>query len=93
MAKLLFETEDGETREVKFSSIKTKGLTLDDVVVATYEVGNIKEDQKHLAGAELLRLKEMLTQAFPVGTKILVAAARNGKEDVSIKIIKDKTKK
>lgn len=92
MAKLLFETDDGETREVKLSTVKTKALTTDDVVVATYEVGELNEDQKKMAGAELLRLKQMLEAAFPEGTKILVAASRNGKEDVSIKIIKDKTK-
>jgi hypothetical protein len=92
MAKLLFETDDGEQREVKLSTVKTRNLGEDDVVMATYEVGEISEDQKQMAGAELLRLKQMLEQAFPEGTKILVAASRNGKEDVSIKIIKDKTK-
>lgn len=92
MAKLIFETDDGVQNEIKISSVKTKALTLDDVVIATYEVGELDEEQKKLAGAELLRLKSMLEQAFPKDTKILVAASRNGKEDVSIKIIKDKTK-
>ena len=92
MAKLIFETDDGQQNEIKISSIKTKALTADDVVFATYEVGDISEDQRQMAGAELLRLKEMLELAFPEGTKVMVAASRNGKEDISIKIIKNKTK-
>lgn len=92
MAKLLFETEDGETQEIKVSTIKTKGITSDDVVIAHYEIGELPEERKHLAGPELLKLKELLTDAFPENTKILVAAMRNGKEDISIKIAKDKTK-
>ena len=93
MAKLIFETDDGKQNEIKIDTIKTKSLTTDDVIFATYEVGDIDEDQRQMAGAELLRLKEMLELAFPEGTKVLVAASRNGKEDISIKIIKDKTKK
>lgn len=93
MAKLLFETDDGEQREVKINTVKTKGLTPDDVVIANYEVGEVPEEKRDLAGAELVRLKQMLEQAFPEGTKILVAATRNGREDVSIKVIKDKTSK
>lgn len=92
MAKLIFETDDGQQNEIKISSIKTKALTTDDVVVATYEVGDISDDQRSMVSAELLRLKEMLEMAFPEGTKVLVAASRNGKEDISIKVIKDKTK-
>lgn len=92
MAKLLFETDDGVQSEIKISSIKTKALTLDDVVMATYELGDITKDQAAMAGPELLRLKEMLTQAFPEGTKVLVAASRKGVPDIDIKIIKDKTK-
>lgn len=92
MPKLIFETDDGQQNEIKISSIKTKALTTDDVVVATYEVGDISDDQRSMVSAELLRLKEMLEMAFPEGTKVLVAASRNGKEDISIKVIKDKTK-
>lgn len=92
MAKFIFETDDGEQREVKFSTVKTRNLTSDDVVVASYEVGDISDDQRQLAGHALRDLKALLEQQFPEGQKILVTAMRNGKEDVSIKIIKDKTK-
>lgn len=90
MARLLFETDGGDIQEVKLSTIKTKSLAPSDVVLASYEVGDIPEDKKNLAGAELLRLKSILEQAFPENTKILVTATRNGKEDISIKIVKDK---
>ncbi len=90
MAKLLFQTDDGSTHEINMSSIKTKGLSDSDVVIASYEIGDIPEDKSSLVGAELLRLKTMLEQAFPPKTKILVTAMRHGKEDVSIKIVKGK---
>ena len=90
MAKLLFQTDDGENREVSLNTVKVKGLSENDVVIANYEIGNIPEDKSSLVGAELYRLKTMLEQAFPPKTKILVTAMRNGKEDVSIKIIKGK---
>jgi len=89
MAKLLFETDDGETREINLNTIKTKSITEGDVIIASYEIGDIAEDKNNLVAAELVRLKTMLEQAFPK-TKILVTAMRHGKEDVSIKIIKDK---
>ena len=89
MAKLLFETDDGETREINLNTIKTKSITENDVIIASYEIGDITEDKNNLVAAELMRLKTMLEQAFPK-TKILVTAMRHGKEDVSIKIVKDK---
>jgi len=93
MAKLLFQTDDGETREINIGSVKTKGLTESDVVIASYEIGDIPEDKSGLVGAELMRLKTMLEQAFPPKTKILVTAMRHGKEDISIKIVKAGTEK
>lgn len=89
MAKLLFETDSGETHEIKLDTVKTKNLAADDVIIANYEVGDLPEDQKQLAGAELLRLRSLLMEAFPEGSKILVTAMRHGKEDISIKIVKN----
>jgi len=89
MAKLLFETDDGQVREINLNTIKTKSITENDVIIAGYEIGDIAEDKNNLVAAELVRLKTMLEQAFPK-TKILVTAMRHGKEDVSIRIIKDK---
>ncbi|MBP6914365.1 hypothetical protein KBB74_02635 [Candidatus Parcubacteria bacterium] len=89
MAKLLFETDDGQVREINLNTIKTKSITENDVIIAGYEIGDIAEDKNNLVAAELVRLKTMLEQAFPK-TKILVTAMRHGKEDVSIRIVKDK---
>lgn len=89
MAKLLFETDDGQVREINLNTIKTKSITENDVIIAGYEIGGIAEDKNNLVAAELVRLKTMLEQAFPK-TKILVTAMRHGKEDVSIRIVKDK---
>jgi len=89
MAKLLFETDDGEAREINLNTIKVKNISENDVIIASYEIGDIAEDKSNLVSSELIRLKSMLEQAFPK-TKILVTAMRNGKEDIAIKIIKDK---
>jgi ribosomal protein L18E len=90
MGKLLFETDNGETHEVKLNTVKVKSLTQDDVIIANYEIGDLADEKRELVGAELIRLKEMLTQAFPEGTKILVTAMRHGKEDISLRVVKDK---
>ena len=92
MGKLLFETDEGDVKEVTFSAVKTKNLTTEDIIIASYEVGDISDAQKNLAGKALLDLKTLLERQFPEGQKILVTAMRHGKEDVSIKIVKDKTK-
>jgi len=93
MAKLMFQTDDGTDHEVSISSIKTKGLGEGDVVLAKYEVGDLPEDKAHLAGQALAQLKSVLEGAFPEGVKVIVVATRSGKDDVSIKIVKDKTVK
>lgn len=92
-ARLLFEDESGQQHEVKMSSVKTKGLTENDVVLAKYEVGDIQPEYKDLAGQALSQLKAMLENVMPDGVKVAVVATRNGKEDVDIKILKNKAQK
>ena len=93
MAKLLFEDDKGQQHEVKMDTIKSKGLTENDVVLAKYEVGEIPVEYRDLAGQALAKLKSMLEQALPEGVKVVVVATRNGKEDVNIKVLKNKISK
>lgn len=90
MAKLLFEDDNGAQHEINLDTVKSKGITENDVVLAKYEVGDIGREYTELAGQALSRLKAMLENVFPKGVKVAVVAARNGKEDVSIKILKNK---
>ena len=93
MAKLLFEDDNGTQHEININTVKSKGITENDVVLAKYEVGDIDREYTELAGQALSQLKAMLENVFPEGVKVAVVATRNGKEDVSIKILKNKVQK
>jgi hypothetical protein len=86
--------DDGFQHEVVLTQVKAKSIDPGDVVIASYEVGDIPNDDgyRRSAGAALAQLKETLERVFPKGVNVVVVATRNGKEDISIKIIKDKTK-
>ena len=88
MAKFIFKDDDGSEHEIKLSAIKAKALKKGDVVIANYEIGNANNVE---SGKALTQLKTALQSAFPDGVKVLVTASRNGKEDITLKIIKDKT--
>lgn len=92
-ARLIFEDDQGSQHEIKMASVKTKGLTENDVVLAKYEVGDVQPEYKDLAGQALSQLKTMLEGVMPEGVKVAVVATRNGKEDVDIKILKNKVQK
>ncbi len=87
MGKLLFEDDNGNSHEVKISSVSAKSMSKGDIVVATYEIGNMPPSN---ANALLVNLKNMLEAIFPEGIKVVVTATRNGKKDVDISIIKQK---
>ncbi len=87
MGKLLFEDDSGNSHEVKISSVTTKSMSKDDIVVATYEIGDMPYSN---ANALLHNLKNMLEAIFPEGTKVMVTAMRNGKKDIDISIVKQK---
>jgi len=93
MAKLLFEDDKSVSHEINLETIKTKGLTENDVVLAKYEVGEIPVEHRDLAGQALAKLKSMLEEVMPEGVKVVVIATRNGKEDINIKVLKNKAKK
>jgi hypothetical protein len=87
MGKLLFEDDNGNSHEVKISSISAKSMSKDDIVIASYEIGDMPYKN---ANALLMNLKNMLEAVFMKGTRVLVTATRNGKKDVDISIIKPK---
>lgn len=92
-SKLIFEDEAGLQHEIKLETVKMKGITENDVVLAKYEVGDIQEEYKDLASHALTQLKNTLESVFPDGVKVVVVATKNGKEDVDIKILKNKIEK
>lgn len=93
MAKLLIEDDKGVSHDINLETIKTKGLTENDVILAKYEVGELPVEYRDLAGQTLAKLKTMLEEVMPEGVKVVVVATRNGKEDIDIKVLKNKAKK
>lgn len=93
MGKLIFEDDSNTQHEIKIDTIKTKNITSDDVILANYEVGDIKDEYKDLASKALTQLKTMLEEVMPEGVKVVVVATRNGKKDVNIKVLKNKAEK
>lgn len=93
MAKLIFEDDNKIKHEINIDNVKTKGITENDVILAKYEVGEVSPEYRELAGQALSQLKTMLEQAMPEGVKVVVVATRNGKEDVNIKVLKNKAHK
>ena len=92
-AKLLFEDDEGNQHEINMASIKTKGLTEKDVILAKYEIGDIQPEYREMARQALSQLKVKLEEVMPEGIKVAVVATRNGKEDLDIKILKNKAEK
>ena len=88
MAKFIFKDDDGSEHEIKMDTIKTKSLKKNDIIIANYEIGDANNVD---SGKALVQLRTILQAAFPEGTKIIVTASRNGKKDITLKIIKDKT--
>lgn len=87
MGKLFFEDDDGKTHEIKISSVSSKSMSKDDIVIASYEIGDMPYKN---ANALLVNLKNMLEAIFIEGTKVVVTAMRNGKKEVDISVIKPK---
>lgn len=88
MAALFFEDTNGEMHEIKLQAIKKQSLKKGDVLVVNYEVGDAPSDQ---ANDALRQLREIFRRVIPEGVEIVIIATRNGEEDISLKIMKDKT--
>jgi t-SNARE complex subunit (syntaxin) len=89
MAKLIFETDNGEYHEINISTISTKSLKQDDVILVDCEIG---DSLSHKATEQMIRVRDMLQSYFKENS-IIVTAMRNGKKDINIKIIHDNNKK
>jgi len=88
MSKLIFETDDGSQSEISLKSIPSKSLKSGDIVFAYYEVGDSPEQTSR---ESMQKLQVFFEKLLPNDVKCVVIATRNGKEDVKLKIIKDKT--
>lgn len=86
---LYFKDKQENMHEIELQVIKSKSLKKGDVLVVNYEVGDATVKDANQA---LSQLREIFKRILPEGVEIAVIATRNGKEDVSIKIVKDKTK-
>jgi hypothetical protein len=88
MGKLIFQDEEGINHEISLTHVPVQKIKSGDVVVVSYEVGQaIPKD----VGGALTQLKKIFDQILPAGVNNVVLATRNGKKDVSIKIMKDET--
>ena len=88
MSKLIFETDDGKQSEISLKTIQSKSLKSGDIVFAYYEVGDAIEND---AKAIMQKLQVFFEKLLPDNVKCVVIATRNGKEDIKLKIVKDKT--
>lgn len=88
MSKLIFEDENGEQHKLSLRSIPSKSIKKNDIIIATYEIGEAARDYS-LRALEQLRI--LLKNVLPEDVKVIIIATRNGKEDITLKILKDKT--
>lgn len=86
MAKLIFEDNDGKQFNIKLETVNVEKMKETDVVIATYEVGDLNANDSNQV---LQNLNDVIKGFFPKN-RVLALASRNGKEDVSIKIISEK---
>jgi hypothetical protein len=88
MPKLIFETDDGKQSEISLKTIQSKSLKSGDIVFAYYEIGDVVEND---AITIMQKLQVFFEKLLPDDVKCVVIATRNGKEDIKLKIVKDKT--
>lgn len=85
MSKLIFEDDNGAKFNIKLETVKVEKMKESDVVIATYEVGNLSPKDSNEV---LHRLNEVIKGFFPKN-RVLTLAARNGVEDVKMKIVSE----
>jgi len=95
MPKLLFETDDGKQSEISLKTISSKGLKDGDIVFASYELGPRNDhesntDKQHI-NEVMSKIQVFLEKILPDGVKCVVIARHDGKDDLTLKITKDKT--
>lgn len=83
MAKLMFETDDGQVHEIIMSSISTEMLKEDDLITINCEVGTTSpKDANHY----MTHIRDFIQAYFPKN-KVMVFGVREGKKDIELKII------
>ena len=86
MSKLIFEDDKGKQHNINLTTVKSKDLRKDDVVIAIYEVGDAPTEETSFA---LSSLNNLLKTTF-VDQKVLTIATRNGEKDISIDVVSKK---
>lgn len=86
MGKFIYKEDNGKEHEITVSNISAKNIKPSDVVIAHYEVGDAPQDDVIRA---IEKLRDLLLSNLPDGVKVLVAATRNGEEDIKLKILKN----
>ena len=87
MAKLIFETDDGNQSEVSLKTIQSKSIKKGDIVFIYYEIGDVNEIE---ARETMSKLQVFFEKLLPDDVKAVVIATRNGKKDIKVEIVKDK---
>lgn len=87
MAKLIFEDDEKNQHEIDMSTIKTKSLSKDDMILVNCEIGI---DTPPMDANEYLDDVYSFIQKYFLDNKIIVTAMRNGKKDIDLKIVKNK---
>lgn len=88
MAELLIKDDKGNVHNVDISHISADDIKPGDLLVASYEIGFTPDG---IEVQEVMKqLSDYLQKILPEGVKVAVIAKRDGKEDISIRIISDK---
>lgn len=86
MSKLIFEDDNGKQFNIKLETVKTESMKKSDIVVATYEIGDLSfNESKDI----LQQLNDIIKGFFP-NNRVLTIASRHGTEDISLKIMSNK---
>ena len=88
MAELLIKDDKGDIHNVNLIHIPAANIKSGDLILASYEIGYTPDG---IEVQEVMKqLSDYLQKLLPEGTKVAVIAKRDGKEDISLRIISDK---
>jgi hypothetical protein len=88
MAELLIKDDKGQIHPINLSLIPAEGIKSGDLLLASYEIGYVPDSIN--VNETLQQLRDYLQKLLPEGVKIAVIAKRDGKEDISLRIVSDK---
>ena len=88
MAELLIKDDKGNIHPINLVHIPAEDIKSGDLLLASYEIG-FTPDGIEVQNV-MKQLSDYLQKLLPEGVKVAVLAMRDGKEDISLRIISDK---